>query len=265
MTENLLVLREVRDHVMTLTLNRPERLNALGGGMREELLAGLQEGEREPEVRVIVLTGAGRAFSSGGDVKEMAERRGKDGGRRVDGQLPPLRDHILALMRSIPKPIIGSINGVAAGAGMNLALACDMRIASDKAVFTQAFVKRGLHPDWGGTFYLPRLVGTAKACELIFGGDMLGAEEAQRLGLVNRLVPHEQLPAATTEWAEALAAGPPIAIGLAKRGIYRNMQADLPSALEYETYAQNHCWNSEDAGEGIRAFVEKRPALFTGK
>ena len=265
MADDKLVLSETVEHVTTLTLNRPERLNALGGGMREELFAGLQAADRDPEVRVVVLTGAGRAFCSGGDVKEMAERRGANGGRRVDGQMPPMRDYILALMRSMPKPVIGSINGVAAGAGMNLALGCDMRIASQKAMFTQAFVKRGLHPDWGGTFFLPRLVGTAKACELIFSGDMIGAEEAHRLGIVNRLVPHEELPAAAGEWARALAAGPPVAIGLAKRGIYRNMENDLASALEFETYAQTHCWNSEDAGEGIRAFVEKRPAIFKGR
>ncbi len=265
MTDNQLVLRDLKEHVLTLTLNRPERLNALGGGMREEIHDGFQQAQQDPEVRVVVLTGAGRAFCSGGDVKEMAKRRGEGGAQRADGQLPPLRDHILALMRAMPKPVIGSINGVAAGAGMNLALACDMRIASEKAVFSQAFVKRGLHPDWGGTFFLPRLVGTAKACELIFGGDMLGAEEAHRLGIVNRLVPHDDLPAATMEWAQALAAGPPVAIGLAKRGIYRNLASDLGSALEFETYAQTHCWNTEDAGEGIRAFVEKRPARFKGK
>jgi 2-(1,2-epoxy-1,2-dihydrophenyl)acetyl-CoA isomerase len=240
-------------------------LNAIGAGLREELHAGLQEAQRDDDVRVVVITGAGRAFSSGGDVKEMAERRGSNGGSRVDQQIPPMRDHILALMRSLPKPIIGSINGVAAGAGMNLALGCDMRIASDKALFSQAFVKRGLHPDWGGTFFLPRLVGAAKACGLVFSGDMVDAEEALRLGIVNRLVPHDNLPAATEEWAQALAAGPPIAIGLAKRGIYRNLACDLPSALEYETYAQTTCWNSEDAGEGIRAFVEKRPAVFKGR
>lgn len=265
MTDNQLVLRDLKDHVLTLTLNRPERLNAIGGGMREELFEGLLEAQRDPEVRVVVLTGAGRAFCSGGDVKEMAERRGKDSTRRADGQMPPIRDHILALMRSIPKPVIGSINGVAAGAGMNLALACDMRIASDKAVFTQAFVKRGLHPDWGGTFFLPRLVGTAKACELIFSGDMVGAEEALRLGIVNRLAPQDELAGAASDWARSLAAGPPIAIGLAKRGIYRNLESDLASALEFETYAQTHCWSTEDAGEGIRAFVEKRPARFQGK
>ena len=269
MSDGKTVLTELKDHVFTVTLNRPERLNALGGGLRDELYAAMQEAERNGEVRVVVITGAGRAFCSGGDVKEMNERRaggGNGGGAsRADGSIPPIRDHIIALMRRMPKPVIGSINGVAAGAGMNLALACDMRIASDKALFTEAFVKRGLHPDWGGTYFLPRLVGAARACELIFSGDMINAEEALHLGLINKLVPHDDLPQATVDFALKFAEGPPIAIGLAKRGIYRNMEADLASALEYETYAQNHCWNSEDAGEGIRAFVEKRPAEFKGK
>ena len=165
----------------------------------------------------------------------------------------------------MPKPVLAVVNGPAVGAGMNLALGCDLRIASERAVFGQVFVKRGLHPDWGGTFLLPRLVGPAKACELIFGGDMIGAQEALALGLVNRLVPHDELAGAAAKWAETLAAGPPVAIGLAKRAIYRNQEADLASALEYEAYAQGVVWGTEDAGEGIRAFLEKRPANFQGK
>jgi len=157
------------------------------------------------------------------------------------------------------------VNGVAAGAGMNLALGCDLRIASDKAAFGQVFVKRGLHPDWGGTFFLPRLVGMAKALELILTGELVPAEEALRLGLVNRVVPDAEFAAEARAWAEQLAEGPPIAMRLAKRGVYRNLHADLASALEYETYAQQIVWASEDAGEGIRAFVEKRPPDFQGR
>lgn len=269
MSDGKTVLSDLKDHLLTVTLNRPERLNALGGGLRDELYAVLQDAEHNEEVRVVVITGAGRAFSSGGDVKEMSERKAGgsigSGGGRADGQFPPIRDHIIATMRRTAKPIIAAVNGVAAGAGMNLALACDMRVASDKALFTQAFVKRGLHPDWGGTYFLPRLVGPAKACELIFSGDMINAEQALQLGLVNKLVPHDDLPQATEEFARKFAEGPPVAIGLAKRGIYRSLEADLASALEYETYAQNHCWNTEDADEGIRAFVEKRPAVFSGR
>ena len=265
MSDDKTVLSELKGHVLTLTLNRPERLNALGGGLRNDFFAAIQEAEVNSEVRVIVITGAGRAFCSGGDVKEMNERRAGNGDGAVDREFPPIRDAIIATMRGMPKPIIAAVNGVAAGAGMNLALCCDMRIASDKALFTQAFVKRGLHPDWGGTYFLPRLVGSARACEMIFSGEMINAEQALQMGLINKLVPHDDRPAATEEFARRFAEGPPVAIGLAKRGIYRNMEADLASALEYETYAQTHCWSTEDAGEGIRAFVEKRPAVFRGK
>jgi len=168
-------------------------------------------------------------------------------------------------MRDAPKPIIAAVNGPAAGAGMNLALACDMRLASTTARFGQTFVKRGLHVDWGGTYLLPRLVGMARACELIFTGDMIGAEEAYALGLLNRLVAPEQLMPATYELAHKIAAGPPIALRLAKRALYHSQDVDLRAALEFETFAQNLCSETEDAREGIRAFVEKRPPRFQGR
>ena len=266
MTAASTILTEKANHVLTVTLNRPERLNAIGTTMRRELLAALEEAAGDHDVRVVAITGAGRAFSAGGDVKEMHDRReDTGGGSATPAEIPPVRDRILALIRSMPKPVLAVVNGPAVGAGMNLALGCDLRIASERAMFGQVFVKRGLHPDWGGTFLLPRLVGPAKACELIFGGDMIAAQEALALGLVNRLVPHDELAGAAANWAETLAAGPPVAIGLAKRAIYRNQEADLASALEYEAYAQGVVWGTEDAGEGIRAFLEKRPANFQGK
>lgn len=263
-----LIMLEVSEHVATITLNRPERLNALGGSMREQLLAALEAAESDPETRVVVLTGAGRAFCSGGDVKEMAARRDKDGQSGMEaqpGNFLPIRDRILGKMQSLQKPVIAAVNGIAAGAGMNLALGCDLRIASDQAAFGEVFVKRGLHPDWGGTWLLPRLVGIAKAMELILTGDIIPAEEALRLGIVNRMVPHADFPEAVRDWARQLAEGPPVAMGLAKRGIYRNIHTDLAAALEYETFAQQIVWNSEDATEGIRAFVEKRPPQFKGR
>jgi 2-(1,2-epoxy-1,2-dihydrophenyl)acetyl-CoA isomerase len=256
---------DIQRHVATLTLNRPERLNALGADMREQLLAALERLEADPAARVIVITGAGRGFCSGGDVKEMSERRAKGTMVRREGEIVPIRDRILLKLQALPKPVIAAVNGIAAGAGMNLALGCDLRIASDQAAFGQVFVKRGLHPDWGGTYLLPRLIGTAKALELILYGELVPAPEALRLGLVNRVAPHAEFPAAWREWAEQLAEGPPIALGLAKRGVYRNLQTDLAAALEYETYAQQIVWASEDAGEGIRAFVEKRPPRFQGR
>ena len=260
-----LILMDVARHVATLTLNRPERLNAIGADMRNQLLAALERAEADPAVRVVMITGAGRAFCSGGDVKEMNERRAAGATTRRDPEVTPIRDRILLKLQSTPKPVIAAVNGHAAGAGMNLALGCDLRIASDKAAFGQVFVKRGLHPDWGGTYFLPRLLGMAKAMELILFGELVPADEALRLGLVNRVVPEADFAQEARDWAERLAEGPPISMRLAKRGVYRNQLTDLASALEYETYAQQIVWNSEDAGEGIRAFVEKRPPAFQGR
>jgi 2-(1,2-epoxy-1,2-dihydrophenyl)acetyl-CoA isomerase len=262
------ILLEVSEHVATITLNRPERLNALGGPMREQLLAALETAETDPEARVVMITGAGRGFCSGGDVKEMSERRNRDGRSGMEhqpGNFLPMRDRILGKMQALQKPIIAAVNGIAAGAGMNLALGCDLRIASDQAAFGEVFVKRGLHPDWGGTWLLPRLVGVAKAMELILSGDIIPAEEALRLGIVNRMAPHAEFAEAARDWARQLAEGPPVAMGLAKRGIYRNLHTDLASALEYETFAQQIVWSSQDAGEGIQAFLEKRPPQFKGR
>jgi 2-(1,2-epoxy-1,2-dihydrophenyl)acetyl-CoA isomerase len=259
------LLYEVKDKIATLTLNRPERLNALGDTLRDDLHDAIVKSAANPEVRVLVITGAGRGFCSGGDVKTMNERdRAGQGSYTLNERISPQRDQTVLMMRDCPKPIIAAVNGAAAGAGANLALACDMRIASNVAKFTQAFVRRGLHPDWGGTYFLTRLVGTAKACELIFTGESIDAAEAFRLGIVNAVVQPEELMAKTYELAEKIAGGPPIAIRLAKRGIYHNQDADLRSALEYETYAQNICRETEDAKEGIKAFVEKRAPVFRG-
>jgi 2-(1,2-epoxy-1,2-dihydrophenyl)acetyl-CoA isomerase len=246
-------------------LNRPERLNALGGTMREQIHRGLLDLADRTEVRVVVITGAGRAFCSGGDVKEMSERVDSGATSRRDVEIQPIREKILATLRTMPKPVIAAVNGPAAGAGFNLALGCDMRIASERATFSQAFVRRGLHPDWGGTWFLTRMLGTARACELIFTGDTVSAKQAAEWGLVNRVVPHDDLAKETREFAQRLADGPPIVLALAKRGIYRSTDADLPSALEYEAYAQRVVWTTEDAAEGIKAFVEKRPPVFKGK
>jgi enoyl-CoA hydratase/carnithine racemase len=259
------ILVDVTDHVATVTLNRPERLNALGGAMREQLYDAVLKLSADTDVRVVMITGAGRAFCSGGDVKEMSERQDSGAASRHGVEIQPIREKILAVMRSMPKPVIAVVNGVAAGAGFNLALGCDMRLASEKASFSQAFVKRGLHPDWGGTYFLAHMLGTARACEFIFSGDMISAQQAADWGLVNRVVPHDKLAEAAREWGQRLAAGPPIVLAMAKRGIYRSMESDLASALEYEAYAQRVIWTTEDAAEGIKAFVEKRPPVFTGK
>lgn len=265
MSESQFILLDVQERVATITLNRPERLNALGQSMREDLLTALQRVRDDERVRVVLITGAGRAFCSGGDVKEMSDRVASGAQSRRELEIFPVRDRVLAEMRTMPKPVIAVVNGVAAGAGCNLALGCDMRIVSDRASFMQAFVKRGLHPDWGGTWFMPRMIGTARACEFILTGDMISAQQALDWGMVNKVVPQAELAQAAQEWAARFAAGPPVVFALAKRAIYQNMERDLTAALEYEAYAQRVVWTTEDAAEGIRAFVEKREPEFKGK
>jgi len=259
------LIHEVKDGIATLTLNRPERLNALGGTLRDDLHDAITRSAADPDVRVLIITGAGKGFCSGGDVKAMNEAKEGQRERPLLEKIAPGRDRTLLAMRDAPQPIIAAVNGAAAGAGMNLALGCDIRLASTAAKFSQAFVKRGLHPDWGGTYFLPRIVGMAKACELIFTGAVIDAAEALRLGIVSQVVEPEELLPAAQALARAIAAGPPIAIRLAKRGLYRNAESDLRTALEYETFAQNTCFETEDAREGIRAFVEKRAPVFRGR
>jgi enoyl-CoA hydratase/carnithine racemase len=259
------LLYEVKDGIATLTLNRPERLNALGDTLREDLLDGVTRASQDAEVRVIVLTGAGKGFCSGGDVKAMNENKERGVGRPLTEKVAPGRDRGVLALRDAPKPVIAAVNGAAAGAGFNIALCCDIRLASTAAKFSQAFVKRGLHPDWGGTYFLPRVVGVAKACELIWTGDVIDAEQALRLGIVSAVHPPEELLPATYALARKIADGPPIAIRLSKRAIYHSLETDLKKALEFETYAQNICFDTEDAREGIRAFVDKRPPVFRGQ
>jgi 2-(1,2-epoxy-1,2-dihydrophenyl)acetyl-CoA isomerase len=259
------LIHEVKDGVATLTLNRPDRLNALGGTLRDDLHDAITRSAADPEVRVMIVTGSGKGFCAGGDVKAMNEAKEGRRERPLLEKIAPGRDRTVLAMRDAPQPIIAAVNGAAAGAGMNLALACDIRLASTTAKFSQAFVKRGLHPDWGGTYFLPRVVGMARACEMIFTGEVIDAAEALRLGIVSRVLPPEELLPAAHALARAIAAGPPIAIRLAKRGLYRNADGDLRTALEYETFAQNACFETEDAREGIQAFVEKRAPVFRGR
>lgn len=259
------LLFEVKDRIATLTLNRPERMNALGDTLREDLYDAVMKCAADPGVGVMVITGAGRGFCSGGDVKSMSDRDQAGQGTTTSEHLAPIRDRVVLAMRDCPKPIIAAVNGAAAGAGMNLALACDLRIASATARFSQAFVKRGLAPDWGGSWFLPRIVGTAKACELIFTGEAIDAAEALRLGIVNAVAAPEAVMNEAYALARKIAAGPPVALQLAKRAIYRNLETDLRAGLEFETFAQGVCKGTEDAKEGIRAFIEKRAPVFRGK
>lgn len=255
------ILYTLDEGVLTITLNRPDVLNAFNRKMTSEIQDALKKAERDSSVRCIVFAGAGRAFSSGEDLKaRMAE-----GNTGFGSTLRERYNPIILKMRNIDKPVLGSINGVAAGAGCSLALACDMRIASEKARFIEVFVRVGLVPDSGSSFFLPRLVGMGKALEMAFLGDEVGAEEALRLGLVNRVVPADELESATRELALRLAKGPTKAIGLAKRAINRALSMDLEELLEYEVYAQETAGASEDHKEGIAAFGEKRTPNFTGK
>jgi 2-(1,2-epoxy-1,2-dihydrophenyl)acetyl-CoA isomerase len=251
------------DCILTITLNRPERLNAFIGHMRRDLAEALEHAGSNRNVRVVVITGAGRAFCAGGDIAFMAELMQRRHAEEFSRILGAGRRVILAI-RQMTKPVIASINGPASGAGCNLALACDLRIASTNATFSQSFAKVGLHPDWGGTYFLPRLVTPNKACEMFFLGESIDAEEAMRLGIVNQVVAPEELESATLELAQRLRAAPPIALGAAKHAVYMSQAAELEEMLRYETEVQLRCFESDDAHEGIQAFLEKREPKFTG-
>ncbi|HEX9729883.1 MAG TPA: enoyl-CoA hydratase [Gemmatimonadales bacterium] len=257
------VLVSVADGVGTVTLNRPDKLNAFAGTMRGEVAEAIRQLADDEAVRVIVVTGAGRAFCAGADIGYM-----KDLGERGDtASLEALVEagrQVVTTIRRTPKPVIASVNGPAAGGGANMALACDIRLASDKASIGQTFNRIGLHPDWGGTYFLPRLVGPSKALELIFTAEMVPADEAQRIGLFNRVVPHDTLPAETAALAKALAAKPPIALALAKQAIYDSARHTLAEMLDVELANQVTCFESDDAREGLQAFLDKRDPNFRG-
>lgn len=258
------VLTDVTDSIGTITLNRPDRLNAFEGVMREELLAATRAMVSDPKVRAIVLTGTGRAFCAGADVDYMGaalERQDYDSAM----ELVLSGGEVVRLLREAPQPVLGSLNGPAAGGGANLALACDLRLASEHAAIGQVFHRIGVHPDMGGTFFLPRLVGPSKALELIWSAEMIPAGRCLELGLVNAVVPHDQLAHETAAWAARLAALPPIAAQAAKDAVYRGERSDLPTALELEAEIQLRCFRSEDAVEGMAAFREKRTPNFKGR
>jgi 2-(1,2-epoxy-1,2-dihydrophenyl)acetyl-CoA isomerase len=250
--------------ITTITLNRPEKLNALAGHMRRDLAEALEAAASERGVHVVVITGAGRAFCAGGDVAAMAELLERHDAEEFSRLLGSAR-RVITAIRQMTKPVIASVNGPAFGAGFNLALACDLRIASTTATFSQSFAKVGLHPDWGGTYFLPRLVTPNKACEMFFLGDAMGAEEALRLGVVNYVVEPTELEAETRKLAERLRAAPAVALGAAKQAVYLSQAAGLEEMLRFETEAQMRCFESQDCSEGLRSFLEKRAPKFTGR
>jgi enoyl-CoA hydratase/carnithine racemase len=253
----------VKGHVTTITLDRPDKLNAFAGTMREELVDALRVAAAETSCRVVVITGAGRAFCAGGDVDYMSGLQ-RTGNVDAFRKLLDAGREIVTQIANMPKPVIASINGVAAGAGCNLALACDYRLASTTAKLGETFVRIGLHPDWGGTWLLPRLVGYGRAMELLMTGRMVDAEEAFRIGMVDRVVPAEELAAETAKLANAIASGPPLAIAGIKRAMQATEQNDLRGQVNLESQHQLDCFRSHDAAEGMAAFFEKRAAEFEG-
>jgi len=261
------ILYSVDNNVALITLNRPESLNA----MNPEMLSVIAEvGERaagDPDVRCVVVTGAGRAFSAGGDVKAMASRNSGEGGGAVLSGAERLRqqEEISRLLAEMPKPTIAAVNGVAAGAGLSVALACDLRIAGDQARFTTAFSKVGFSGDFGGTWLLQRLVGPAKAKELYFLSEMFGAEEALRLGLVSKVVPQESLMEETMALARRLASGPTLAYGRIKDNFTYGATATFSDTLTREAENMIASGQTEDHRNAARAFVEKREPTFLGR
>lgn len=260
---NAVVLEERSGAITTLRLNRPEKLNALNPEMGQALVHAMLRAADDKEVRAVIVTGAGRAFCAGGDLELIREIRKRKASRELVRLLVAGKELCLAIA-TMTKPVIAAVNGAAAGGGMNIALACDMRIASDQAKFAESFANVGLYPDFGGTYFLPRIVGLALAAELFYTAETLTAEDALRLGIVNRVCPAEQFDAEVRKLAEVLAAAPPIALRDVKRTILADDRKILEGKLDEEIRLQTHCFESEDCLEGLNAFFEKRKPNFRG-
>ena len=256
---------ESRDSgVAVLTLNRPQRLNALDVALGRELLSALERISADDSVRAVVLTGAGRAFCSGGDVALLGDARKRNAAHELESLLRAGKDITLALV-TMPKALLAAVNGPAAGAGMSIALACDFRIAADTAMFGQNFARVGLFPDFGATYFLPRIAGTGHAAELFYTGEMITAAEAARIGIVNRVVPVAEFEGEVRATAARLAAAPPLAARAVKQRVLGGSVDELARALDAEIEQQVKCFASEDALEGLSAFLEKRKPVFKGR
>jgi 2-(1,2-epoxy-1,2-dihydrophenyl)acetyl-CoA isomerase len=264
MTQDL--LETVKNGVAILTMNRPERLNAFSGPMLDALLDAVRRLADDAAVGAVVLTGAGRAFCAGGDVKAMAEGREADG-ETLEARAQSLRSRmeVSRWLHQMPKPTIAMIRGAAAGAGLSVALACDLRIAADSARFGTAFARVGYSGDFGGSFFLTKLVGTAKARELYFTADLIDAQQALDLGMVNRVVADSALEDETMALASRIAAGPRIALGYMKRNLNAAESGPLAELLDLEAWHHSRCGMTEDHREAARAFVEKRAPVFRGR
>jgi len=257
------IILEKKEGIATITLNRPAKLNAATPLMYEELSDVYKALDEDNETKVVVITGAGRAFCAGADVRETLlqariERHEKEG-------VGDVIHHGRFSLADIRKPVIASINGYAIGVGLTMTLACDIRIASEAAIFSVRFTYVGRTLDYGASYFLPRLVGLGKACELTFTAKMIDAKEAKEAGLVNQVVPAEELANATYEMANSIAKLPPLAIRVSKNALYQGMDNNLASQLQCETYANNYLIGTEDTKEATTAFLEKREPVFKGR
>jgi 2-(1,2-epoxy-1,2-dihydrophenyl)acetyl-CoA isomerase len=258
-----LVIEERAGAVLTIRLNRPEKLNALNPELFRALLQSLLRAAEDKSVRAVVLTGAGRGFCAGGDVGYIRDMRTRHAVQEFQSMLAVGKEVIVAIA-TMPKIVIAAVNGPAAGGGMSLALACDLRIGSDQATFKQAFAQLGLYPDLGATFFLPRLVGLSRASELFYTSETLSAKEACRIGMVCRTAPQESFEEETKKLAQSLAAGPMIAYRDVKRTMIGDAHKQIEAAIDEENRLQLHCFLSEDCAEGLAAFFEKRAPNFKG-
>ncbi|MBS7248753.1 MAG: enoyl-CoA hydratase-related protein [Candidatus Jordarchaeales archaeon] len=254
------IIFEKKGKVAKIILNRPEKLNALSPDLLEELEKAIEEVKADKEVRVLIITGSGKAFSAGADVGAMVEAT------PLQAKESSLRGHkIFKALEGLDIPVIAAINGYALGGGCELALACDIRIASEKAWLGQPEINLGIIPGWGGCIRLPRQVGVAKSMEIILTGDRISAQEALQIGLVNRVVPDDKLEATVNEIAEKLASKPPIAVKLAKSVIRKGLECDLEAGISLENSAFSLCFATKDQKEGMKAFLEKRQPQFKGE
>ncbi len=255
----------VADHVATITLNRPERMNTISSAMLDELTQTLVRAGEDEDVRVVILTGAGRAFCAGLDLNEAASGGGIGGGARKAPPTIDLRNTPPTVLFNLDKPVICAINGSAAGYGMDLALGCDIRIMAAEAKLAAAFVKRGVLPESGGTWFLPRMLGWAKAAEIIFTGATLSAEQCLADGLVNAVVPADQVAGAAQDMARAIAANAPMAVRAAKRMMRMGLDETFDTHVQHVYLQLLPLFGSDDFREGVASFLEKRPAAFTGR
>jgi enoyl-CoA hydratase/carnithine racemase len=255
------------DGIVTLVLNRPETRNAMTPAMGEEVVQAVAELRADTSVRVLVLTGSGKSFSSGGDLGMIARDTGASSGGEAPTMAGAPRDFYARYLaiRQLPMPTIAAINGHAIGAGLCIALACDMRIASADAKMGMTFTRLGIHPGMGATYFLPRLVGTARACELLFTGRVFDAAEAERLGIVDRVAPRDGFEAAVRGFAREIATSAPLAVRMVKKSIYRGVEHTLDEMLDYESLNQGLTFTTADAREGVTAIMERREPRFVGK